>query len=467
MEKALLMGHHARRLFRSWFMERPLNKDARFMADTLSYAQTTLTERRAVRWVMLPALLAPLIGYVAPLGMWAPIAVALILMGWDVIGCQSARQAVRQSCQGLWPKALLGLPLLGVIMAPMSLLPLFSAQRSLAVFCQLLALLALIAWGRSWSVRWRLQVVAGIGLSALACGVVFSVDLWMGSPLAVLLHGDSLPIILGNSLSRGASLHAFMVLPGAVALWRVWPSHQGRFAALVFMGLNIALLAYNTNDTAFMALLIACLILVVALCLPPLRWVFPLLAAGTILAMPVVIAPLKAASYCTFITKAPSLAHRMNIWHAVSILISERPLEGWGVDAARVAPGGKDIVQLRACGPDGQATGKIEIVGETIPLHPHNGALDLWFSLGAIGALYAAILVVGSLWAALRHQGRTRIQGAIIVALSCQLGLTVLVSYGLWQTWFLATLSIGIWALSLILNPHEYPQPQSASAEIT
>ena len=121
-----------------------------------------------------------------------------------------------------------------------------------------------------------------------------------------------------------------------------------------------------------------------------------------------------------------SAEHRLLIWSFVGDRIAERPLLGWGLDAARAIPGGSEPIRH----------------GETwLPLHPHNAPLQLWLELGAPGAVIGA-LVAAQLWQALAAARWPRpfaagAAGSLAAALVASLG-----TYGIWQEWWLATMSI-------------------------
>jgi O-antigen ligase len=90
---------------------------------------------------------------------------------------------------------------------------------------------------------------------------------------------------------------------------------------------------------------------------------------------------------------------------------SEHPLRGWGLDASRAfSPG--------------------------IQLHPHNGPLQVWLELGAVGALIAAAFW----WLALSGLARPRanVAAAAATATAAVYLLFGAVNFGLWQEWWLA-----------------------------
>ena len=79
-----------------------------------------------------------------------------------------------------------------------------------------------------------------------------------------------------------------------------------------------------------------------------------------------------------------SASHRLLIWSFVGKHITERPLLGWGLDASRAIPDGKELFR------PGQ---------EKLPLHPHNASLQLWLELGLPGALLGALLLAAPFYA--------------------------------------------------------------------
>lgn len=108
---------------------------------------------------------------------------------------------------------------------------------------------------------------------------------------------------------------------------------------------------------------------------------------------------------------------RLGIWRFAVDRVVEHPLRGWGFDAARS-------------------------FGDAIPLHPHDGALQVWLELGLPGAL-----LVTALWLGLVRRATSqpdRLQSATAAAgMSAYLAIGA-VSFGLWQPWWLA---VGVLAM--------------------
>ena len=113
---------------------------------------------------------------------------------------------------------------------------------------------------------------------------------------------------------------------------------------------------------------------------------------------------------------------RTLIWREFASLTMQKPIFGYGVEASRIAS------QL----PEAAELGEVHRTFLLFP-HTHNDVLQIWFELGAIGALLTAALIwsicrwTEHLPPANRNLALTLI--AAVFAVSC-------VSHGLWQAWW-------------------------------
>jgi O-antigen ligase len=122
--------------------------------------------------------------------------------------------------------------------------------------------------------------------------------------------------------------------------------------------------------------------------------------------------------------RSGSVWHRAEIWSFVAARIAERPILGWGLDSSRAIPGGKE---------------KIEVTNERLPLHPHNGILQLWLELGAIGAAIGAAIAMRAAWRATDPDEDPATRFAMAGSLAAALAVYA-TAYGAWQGWWMATL---------------------------
>ena len=147
-----------------------------------------------------------------------------------------------------------------------------------------------------------------------------------------------------------------------------------------------------------------------------------------------------------------SALHRVYIWNFVVGRIADKPMLGWGLDAARRMPGGQDTVTMGENCP-----GANPVIGQKLPLHPHNAILQTWLELGVAGTVLGfggLILTLGRVYAR-----RRRIVAAVLVASSVAGTLVALVSYGVWQEWFLSSLMLAAAVAALALRQDDLATP--------
>jgi O-antigen ligase len=119
---------------------------------------------------------------------------------------------------------------------------------------------------------------------------------------------------------------------------------------------------------------------------------------------------------------------RVEIWHHADELIRARPVLGYGFDATRIVGQPYDI-----------------------PIHTHNGLLQVWLELGVVGV---ALFLGWSALALLALYRRAADRAALATALATVLTVSVFweVSFGIWQGWWLATLGLTFIALRIALR---------------
>ena len=82
-------------------------------------------------------------------------------------------------------------------------------------------------------------------------------------------------------------------------------------------------------------------------------------------------------------------------------------------------------------------------------MHPHNATLQIWLELGGVGALLAAMSVFALWWTVSVLTDVTARATATAMLLSA---FTVAnLSFGIWQTWWMAVLatSAALWSVAL------------------
>lgn len=255
-------------------------------------------------------------------------------------------------------------------------------------------------------------------------------------PLPGITYGEA--SILANRLSHIAAVVAIMAGPLAAFMWRA-----GRpLAAAAVMAGAAAGLAGAATEAPFVALLSG--VALAGIAFVPRWWggVVAVAVAAVIVAMPLAAQRLAPVVLDLGLAGSDaSVAHRLGIWANTAALIAERPLPGYGMEASRVL--GRQGRTLDGLMPESA------VLFQSMPLHPHNAALQVWLELGAMGAMMFAALCGGLVWLATSVPAAPAARAGALAALFSAL-MIAHVSFGIWQFWWIAALGIAAACIVLI-----------------
>jgi O-antigen ligase len=253
---------------------------------------------------------------------------------------------------------------------------------------------------------------------AIGLGVLITVLLVEWATGAALFQGVQ-PIIgkrvrpdmAMRSVNQGGYALALLIWPTAAALWlRRWRwavalLGLGTAATLVLLHVSAPLFAFVAGGAVFAAVLWAGR--PIALGLTGLAVVETLLTPWLVRAFVEdgLFDPVRGRL-------PPSWAARTDIWTFTSARMSEKPLFGWGLDASRTFK-------------------------DNIPLHPHDGPLQLWFELGAPGAILGALIWAFIFWRLAELARRDRLAAAAGCAVATACLWIGAFSFSLWQEWWI------------------------------
>jgi len=237
-----------------------------------------------------------------------------------------------------------------------------------------------------------------------------------------------------NTLNRSASILALFAWPWALSIGR----HYGPIWAIIFI-VTLAVTIYLLPPvTPLLALLIGTCAFAVA-------WVAPFCAKALIviaitLSVGIIpflntFLPFIAGSLDRDMLGSISLLHRFVIWEFAAGHILERPLVGWGLDAARAFPSGDTNMLIF------ESTSVGSIIGQRLPLHPHNAFIQIWLELGFIGVFLFCSLLASAIRAIPQSRPKT-IDAAICVAVLATAITIAQLGYGFWQGWWLSALGL-------------------------
>ena len=247
------------------------------------------------------------------------------------------------------------------------------------------------------------------------------------------------PVLLGVvfNFENGLSMAALFLWPWATAL-----RNRGLgVLAVVFPLFAIGLMVLAGKEAPLLGIVLGGGVLAAALLAPRMAT----RGLGLVVVLGVLAAPLLPKAIPPMdelVRSAPNLSRsaysRLLIWKNAGAHIEERPFAGLGMNASRALYGSGDKTERIFYDRAGKPvwwTGPME----PIPLHPHNAVLQIWLELGLVGAAGLALLLVSTLRALARSR-LARADKAACLALFTT-GLTIaLLSYGIWQGWWLGAL---------------------------
>ena len=269
------------------------------------------------------------------------------------------------------------------------------------------------------------------GLSWLAVGLAILVGVLMLEystqekiylALKEALHQQARQDLAHRNVARAYYVLALLVWPVGVHLWRRGDRWRW-LAGFIYGGALVGSVLYRV-DAPILGLIAGALAFVAVIRFGRVAtFLATICAVAYFVLMPMVVGGgvIQLATGSMSEISKVSWASRIDIWRFVSQLIERRPFFGWGLDASRAFPG-------------------------LIPLHPHNGALQLWFELGAVGVGLAATFYV---WLFSRIEIiRCRDPASAAAATASTVVYLVIgaLSFGIWQEWWL-----GLGALTIIV----------------
>lgn len=256
------------------------------------------------------------------------------------------------------------------------------------------------------AIRWL-----SYGLLALAAILVVEGFTQAGlyQKLQGVIHQSVRPDLAVRNVAQGGYVLAVLLWPAAVALKR-----SRRLMLALFLG---AAVVYSTfalrgdSPTIALAASLAIFFLVLVLGRPAIVGLAALTTAYWLLTPLAMLAASNGGLFAMIYGRLPpSWEKRLEIWTFTLGQWLHAPLRGAGMDASRAYP-------------------------RLIPLHPHDGALQAWFELGAPGALLLAAFWIFLFWRIGKAAGE-RLYAAAACATATVYLVIGAISFSLWQEWW-------------------------------
>lgn len=188
---------------------------------------------------------------------------------------------------------------------------------------------------------------------------------------------------------------------------------------------------FTAKSLSLQALVLALPVLVLALRYMP-TWVALRFAVlGSVLVF-TLMPLLSMGLYRTYDLQNPdangSITSRIEIWNQAAERVREKPLLGWGMDTASVLPNRGEISVIPAYR---------ELNRGIAHLHPHNAPMQIWFELGGVGIAWVCAVFL-LFMRGVRHMDDHAQKYAVFMWAVMMMG--TLASWGIWQSWFTASL---------------------------
>ena len=282
------------------------------------------------------------------------------------------------------------------------------------------------------------QVVRRVAVFGVLLGcALLVIELTAGLPFNSALR-DSTEWIKPTILNGALSVTAILAWPTALIVRQ----DKGPVPAIGLMLLVVVVLVLGEGNSARVAFGAGAVAAALTLHWPAIasRAVIVFAVAG-IFAAPLLpgtfLAPDRWSE--TLSQTTDSVIHRLHIWNFSAERIADKPIAGWGLDTSRIIPGGE-----------------VEVInkGARMQLHPHNAALQVWLELGVPGALGLTAVVLIALLSA-RYLPREA-QAASFATTAAAFTIASL-SFGIWQHWWLATLTLAAVSVKIAAADSEPP----------
>ncbi len=371
----------------------------------------------------------PVVGFVAPRSAAALVAVATIVTLGLFLWNERSFRALRSP---IWIPFAVSLALLlfaGLVDGASS----HGIDRfsKLSLFLLIGVLLLLLIKNRMSQNGGSVDAALLVGYSAGLVLLAFQLATQHG--LYGLLNPNNDPLDILHAANRPSVVMVLCFSAAFLAVRKTWSPAAG----WVLGGVLITLVAMSESQSAGAGMVVWMVVYGVAAIAPNLAIQLATWGgAGLILSMPFVfLVLLKLDTERAIEIPAASVGARLDIWYATSLEVLNSPIWGHGLEASRSIKDWQiDFVYF---------------VGPNIP-HPHNGPLQIWLDLGAIGAVVAA-----AIWVYLSRKIRSYSldqQPALIAGLVAFLCI-LSISHGVWQSWWISVVFGVIGITSWIAKP--------------
>lgn len=332
--------------------------------------------------------------------------------------------------------AFIGYAILSSIWSPTPHVSLASAVKLglMAIGGLILLSFAMVLEAREKTFMARAMLVGSfVALCLLGAEKITDISIWRW--VVGLKTGDF------DTAAPGRPMYVYnsAVSVGALFIWPLltcWLEGR-RMPAVLGVLLALLILLWSDADTPVLAIVLGVLS---ALFFWRARAVLRL-ALGVVVVILMFVAPLipsQLPGQDTIRAEMPYMSHsalvRFMIWKVAIKHIADAPIAGLGMDTTRSLYNSTTKIRFDFLPPE--PGGVIwHSTFEPIPLHPHNGILQVWLELGSIGIAGLSWIIITLIRASGNRRGDPLIMGFCVTTLAI-----ASLSFGAWQNWWICAL---------------------------
>lgn len=294
-------------------------------------------------------------------------------------------------------------------------------------------------------------------IGSFVCALILiGIEIYMNGYISSIFHiydSDYLSTYNNSALNRGV---AFLTLFVWSVVYLLISNKNYLLLCVLLTVFGAALIFYLDSQTAtFSFILVTCCFLLCLLfqkkgmyfCLVTL--VVGIVSVPTLIH---VLGPERIAHDTKELHIPSSFIHRMFIWDFALGEAAKRPIHGWGFDSSRYISKSTNAKVPVNWGLEIEDKEKFEWGDPHImPLHPHNGTLQIGLELGLIGVL-GYIFVILYIGRAIINSKFSNIEKNCLFALFLQIVAMQQTGFGIWQNWFWAAVIISLVSLSVAIK---------------
>lgn len=434
-----------------------------------------VTNADKTAWPLLETLQSSLIGLIAFTAAIAPLGVPTLLVVLVMITLAQDLGDGVLTAEGAWHYTSDRATLMTLAFVFYCFISSLWALRPLYSFISLAqnTLVGLGGWYVAWSLVRRLRTIGpvrvarytrALPLSFIFVGLYFLLDgltgesatlffvrnapwIFDGFENSIRYTKEGVAIGLHDIYFNRTAAALVMMVPGLAAAFAFWPHARfGHGLALIAAVTMLAVCLKSNSATALLALIAGLAFFAFALWSRhvTVRILQIAFLVATLGAVPLSMLP-KHFGFDTSPKIPFSFRERVVIWDDLARLTMETPIVGIGAKSIKFWPGL----------PTNDPTNKRPAVRTY--WHPHNGYLQIWLELGAIGAVLFALagtMLLG------RLGSLERLMQPYAIGLAAATLILIGPGWGLWQPWLIAAIAFG-WLTLLMVRPEFEASVQS------